>query len=63
MFLKNLNDLKDKKYQTKMKQIRPKENAEVKKLINKYGDWYYIIFAYPASTGYIHKKQIETELK
>ncbi|NWO19041.1 SH3 domain-containing protein [Leptotrichia sp. oral taxon 223] len=82
IFLKNLNDLEDKKYKTKMKKIRPKENAEVKKLpeinasiigktekgeefmvINKYGDWYYIIFAYPAGTGYIHKKQIETELK
>ena len=28
-------------------------------VINRYGDWYYIIFEYPAGTGYIHKSQVE----
>ena len=28
-------------------------------VINRYGDWYYIIYDYPASTGYIHKSQVE----
>lgn len=38
---------------------RKAEKGEEFTVINRYGDWYYIIFEYPASTGYIHKSQVE----
>lgn len=38
---------------------RKAEKGEEFTVINRYGDWYYIIYDYPASTGYIHKSQVE----
>ena len=38
---------------------RKTEKGQEFMVINRYGDWYYIIFEYPASTGYIHKSQVK----
>ena len=38
---------------------RKTEKGQEFMVINRYGDWYYIIYDYPASTGYIHKSQVE----
>lgn len=80
VFLKNKNDLENKKNKAEMKKIKAIENAEIKKspqinaqtfrkaekgeefnVINRYGDWYYIIYEHPVFTGYIHKNQVGAE--